>query len=202
MKPTYKSPTTKEEENRKSRNISFIGLMVIIDIFLIDQISKWFVYERIMLPFYRKLPVPKFDFGDIVNWFMGPVEKLPPLTLTVNPFLNIVMVWNDGISFGMFQDGSITTVLILSGIALAIVLFFFIWLLNTTSLLQGLALSLVIGGALGNIVDRVRFGAVIDFIDLHIEDWHWPAFNVADASVCIGVVILLLHGLLTERKNS
>lgn len=202
MKSTFKSPTTQEDESQKARMARIIGLFTIIDIFLIDQVSKWFVYERIMLPFYREMPVPKFHFEDIINWFMGPVEKLPPLSLNITPFLNVVMVWNEGISFGMVQSDSQTMTWALTGVALAIIFGFLIWLLKTTSVIQGIAISMVIGGALGNVMDRMRFGAVIDFIDVHVAGMHWPAFNVADAAICVGMIILIIHSFVSDKKTS
>jgi signal peptidase II len=62
------------------------------------------------------------------------------------------------------------------------------------------AIGLIIGGAIGNVIDRIRLGAVVDFLDFHIGTWHWPAFNVADSAICIGVAVMLLDGLLLRRE--
>ena len=77
------------------------------------------------------------------------------------------------------------------------------WLWRTANPLLGLALGLVIGGAVGNVIDRVRFGAVVDFLDFHALGYHWPAFNVADAAINVGIAILLVETfLLPDRRKS
>ena len=76
-----------------------------------------------------------------------------------------------------------------------------IWLRRTDQMLIGLGLGLVIGGATGNVIDRIRFGAVVDFLDFHLAGYHWPAFNVADAAICVGAVLMLADGLLTRRSQ-
>lgn len=121
------------------------------------------------------------------------------------PFFNLVLVLNRGISFGLFNAApgatsnslnalwfSIFAVLIVAGLVY--------WLSRVASPVLGLAIGLVIGGAIGNIVDRIRYGAVIDFLDFHIGAHHWPAFNVADSAICIGVAIMLFDSLLVRRE--
>ncbi len=76
-----------------------------------------------------------------------------------------------------------------------------LWLRRTDQLLTGLGLGLVIGGAAGNVVDRIRFGAVVDFLDFHLAGYHWPAFNVADAAICVGAALMLADGLLVRRSQ-
>ena len=85
--------------------------------------------------------------------------------------------------------------------ALAVVVCLVIWLRRTDQMLIGLGLGLVIGGATGNVIDRIRFGAVVDFLDFHLAGYHWPAFNVADAAICVGAVLMLADGLLTRRSQ-
>jgi len=118
----------------------------------------------------------------------------------VLPFFNLVLVWNRGVSFGMF--GSAGVPWLLSGIALAVVIGLAIWLRRAESRVVASGLALVIGGALGNVIDRVRFGAVVDFLDVHAFGWHWPAFNVADSAICIGAAVLVLDGLLAPRSQT
>ena len=112
--------------------------------------------------------------------------------LEVTPFFNLVMVWNRGVSFGLFSsaDGDRRWLLIL--VTAAIVLWLILWLWRARGLLLAVALGGVIGGALGNIVDRIRFGAVADFFDFHLAGWHWPAFNFADGAIVAGVFLLLI----------
>lgn len=117
------------------------------------------------------------------------------------PFFNIVVVHNKGVSFGMFKDlPEFVGPWLLSGLAIAICAFFLLWITKVENKMQPAAIALVIGGALGNVVDRLRFGSVVDFLDFHIGNWHWPAFNIADSAVCIGVAILIIHSLFFENK--
>jgi signal peptidase II len=123
--------------------------------------------------------------------------------IPVTPFLNWVMVWNRGISFGMLQHGHDAAPYLLSALAIAVCIVLHRWLRRADNRLVAIALGLVMGGALGNVIDRLRFGAVFDFVDVYVrwadKTYHWPAFNVADASICIGVVLLVLGG---SRKNA
>ena len=121
--------------------------------------------------------------------------------LAVTPFFNLVLVWNRGVSFGMFGSGGAFAPWLLSGLALAVVIGLVAWLRRTDQWLTALGLGLVIGGALGNVIDRIRFGAVVDFLDFHAAGWHWPAFNVADASIVVGAALLLADGLLVSRRQ-
>lgn len=116
----------------------------------------------------------------------------PPEPIEVTSFFNLVLVWNKGVSFGMFGSGDFTTVLSLFAAAVTVILIGWLW--KTTSTLLSLSISLIIGGAIGNIIDRIRFGAVVDFLDFHALGYHWPAFNVADAAICVGVVLIFLDG--------
>ena len=118
----------------------------------------------------------------------------------MTPFFNLVLVWNRGVSFGMFNSGGAFAPWLLSGLALAVVVGLLVWLKRSDQLLTGLGLGLVIGGAFGNLIDRIRFGAVVDFLDFHLAGWHWPAFNLADAAICVGAVLMLADGLLVRRQ--
>ncbi|MEL6961262.1 MAG: signal peptidase II, partial [Pseudomonadota bacterium] len=122
--------------------------------------------------------------------------------ITVTSFFNLVLVWNRGVSFGMFNNAGAYGPWILSGLAIAVVLGLLYWLRQAENRLVVSALGLVIGGALGNVIDRFRFGAVVDFLDFHIAGYHWPAFNVADAAICIGAGLLLLDGLLSPERQT
>ena len=90
--------------------------------------------------------------------------------------------------------------LLFSVVAAAIVTVLTYWLSRVESPLLAGAISLIIGGAVGNVIDRIRFGAVVDFLDFHIGSWHWPAFNIADSAICVGVAVMLLDGLLLRRE--
>jgi signal peptidase II len=116
------------------------------------------------------------------------------------PVFNLVLVWNEGISFGIFNDGAAGP-LILTGLSLVITAFLLIWLWRAAKAPLAIALGLVIGGALGNVLDRLGRGAVVDFLDFHAGQWHWPAFNVADSCIVMGVAFLVLDGLFFEPKE-
>jgi signal peptidase II len=122
-------------------------------------------------------------------------------SIVVTPFFNLVLVWNRGVSFGMLQDLGAILPWALTAIALAVIVGLIVWLSRTGQRLVALGLGLVIGGALGNVVDRARYGAVADFLDFHLAGYHWPAFNLADAAICIGAVILIADGLLAPRRQ-
>lgn len=120
--------------------------------------------------------------------------------VTIFPFFSFVKVWNTGVSFGMFQD-MVHGPLFFSLLGLCITGILAVWLAKAETLLQAIALGMVIGGALGNIIDRLRFGAVADFLDFHIGAWHWPAFNIADSAVCIGVTLLIGEHIFFLKKG-
>ena len=116
------------------------------------------------------------------------------------PFLNITLVWNKGVTFGMFSDVPYGKMIItLFNIILTMVLF--IWMIRSSEKIEKYAIAMIIGGALGNIIDRVRFGAVVDFIDLYIYSYHWYVFNIADGAICLGVMILLYLNITSNNKK-
>ena len=123
----------------------------------------------------------------------------PPRMLEVTGFFNLVPVWNTGVSFGLFGD-TVTSRWILVAVALVIVVILLVWLARAESGIVSIALVLVIGGALGNVLDRVFYGAVIDFFDIHAFGFHWPAFNIADATIVIGTALLLYDGLFGSPR--
>jgi signal peptidase II len=122
--------------------------------------------------------------------------------IEILPFFNLVTVWNYGISFGMFNNGSASGSIVFVGLALVIVAALLVWLRSIASPFVAAALGLVIGGAIGNVIDRLRFGAVFDFLDFHVAGWHWPAFNVADSAICIGVVLLCIDALFLTQASA
>lgn len=121
----------------------------------------------------------------------------PPYSagITVLPVLNLRLGFNTGVTFGMFRDSAAEAVWVLVMLKLVIVGFLLRWLWRTQLRPEALGLALIIGGALGNILDRVQIGAVVDFIDAHYGGWHWPTFNMADVAIVSGVALLLLASL-------
>jgi signal peptidase II len=121
-------------------------------------------------------------------------------TMPVTSFLNLVLVWNKGVTFGILSRVAQQSMpYILMGVAAVILLLLGRWLWRTKSLMVALALGGIMGGAIGNVIDRVRYGAVIDFLDFYYRDYHWYAFNVADAAIVTGVALLLIDGIVHGR---
>ncbi|MEM9468569.1 MAG: signal peptidase II [Pseudomonadota bacterium] len=178
------------KQNPKFKAI--MGFGAIIDLIIIDQITKWLILEHVLRPARG----PEEPLG-LFDWFASS-ERLGFVSVEYLPFFNLTMVWNQGISFGLFQSD---TPYFLIGLALLISMIFSVWLWRSTSWLQVTALSLLIGGALGNIIDRFHFGAVADFFDFHIAGWHYPAFNMADSFITIGIALLLIDSVFFENKR-
>ncbi|WP_420335845.1 signal peptidase II [Roseibium sp.] len=121
-----------------------------------------------------------FGYGLGVN---GPVQVLP--------FLEFVLVWNRGVSYGLFQQDSAAGQWVLAGLTVAITIGMWIWSARCQSKLVAFALALVIGGAIGNGIDRITYGAVVDFVHFHVGDFSWYVFNLADVWIVAGVAGLL-----------
>jgi len=139
-------------------------LAIAMIILLLDQLSKWSALSNL------QMGVPEY----------------------VLPFMNWLLLFNPGAAFSFLAQGSgwqrwFFTIL---GLVACI---YIIWLLRKSQndKLLCLALSLIMGGALGNVLDRIMLGAVVDFIDLHYANWHWPAFNIADSAICIGAALII-----------
>ena len=170
----------------------FLSLFIIVA----DQISKWAVMEHLLRPLYPLDPTPR----GIVDWIVHAPERLPHLGFDVLPFFNLVVVWNQGISFGLLRNDTDYGPYLLIALSVVIVIGFVVWMFRTNSTANHIGIGMVIGGAIGNAIDRVRFGAVFDFLDFHIGEWHWPAFNIADSAICIGVFILMIYAFLFEKR--
>jgi signal peptidase II len=128
---------------------------------------------------------------------LGPAARIDVL-----PFFNVVMVWNPGVSYGLFPAGSLTGTLLLIILSLAAVIGLSWWLSKAERPSLGFGLGLVIGGALGNVIDRMLYGAVADFFHFYAFGHDWYVFNVADAAITVGVVVLLLDAFVKPEKES
>ena len=120
-------------------------------------------------------------------------------------YFNLVKAWNTGVSFSMFDNHGSYGVIALSVVALLIVGFLVHWLYSETNKFLQVSLGFIIGGAIGNVIDRIKFGAVFDFLDFHINGQHWPAFNIADSFICIGATLIIIHGIVShfvEKKGA
>ena len=149
-----------------SRALAAQAYAFALALFLADQASKYWILEVFDLPAKQTVPVL--------------------------PFFNLTMVWNRGVSMGLFEAGSDTGRWALTGVTAVISIGVAIWIWREKLAPQAWALAAVLGGALGNIVDRIRFGAVADFIHLHALGYSFYVFNVADAAITLGVAALLL----------
>jgi len=119
----------------------------------------------------------------------------------VDGFFQLVVVWNRGVSFGLMGGDRALAPWILSAVAIAVCVGLFVWLRRTDRPITGWGIGLVMGGAIGNVIDRARWGAVFDFADFHVHQWHWPAFNIADSAIVVGVGLMLIDSLLGERAR-
>ena len=115
----------------------------------------------------------------------------------VMPFLNLTLTHNTGAAFSLLSDAGGWQRWFFAGLTIVVAIIIVVWLTRLTAGLRWLAaaLSLVLGGALGNLWDRLVIGAVVDFIDVYYGTWHWPAFNVADSAICVGAVMLVVSTL-------
>lgn len=122
----------------------------------------------------------------------------------ITSWFNLTLAHNSGAAFSFLANAGGWQRWFLSGATVIIMLVLAIWLkrLPTEARLLPSAIALVLSGALGNLIDRIRFGYVIDFIDLHVQGFHWPAFNLADSAIVIGVILIVLEGFIPKATPS
>jgi len=145
--------------------------------------------------------IPLFIFLDQLSkkWMLNNIFD-SQIIIEINKYLNFVPVWNKGISFGMlsnFMNINFFMIIVTSGI----LLFLISWFVKTESRNLSLSLSFIISGAIGNLVDRLNHKAVVDFIDIHIGNHHWPAFNFADSYITIGAFIYVFTIFTSQKDN-
>ncbi|MCB1857870.1 MAG: lipoprotein signal peptidase [Gammaproteobacteria bacterium] len=124
-------------------------------------------------------------------------------TLPLLSWLNLTLAYNEGAAFSFLsdQDGWQRWFFVALAVTVSIVLVVWLSRLNRSERLVATALSLLLGGALGNMIDRLRFGHVVDFIDVYYRQWHWPAFNVADSAITVGVILMLWDAARSGKEN-
>jgi signal peptidase II len=120
----------------------------------------------------------------------------------IDGLFELVVVWNRGVSFGLMGGNRALPPWVLSAVAIAVCIALFVWLRRTDRRFTGWGIGLVMGGAIGNVIDRARWGAVFDFADFHVHQWHWPAFNIADSAIVVGVGLMLIDSFIGERKRA
>jgi signal peptidase II len=160
---------------RYSTRMLLIGLAAALVAIILDQVSK--------------LAILQASAGEI-GWRQ-----------MVLPIFNLTLTFNHGITFGLFNNGATANALIFSGLALAIVAVLVVALTRVTAWHNALALGMVIGGALGNLADRLRLDGVVDFLDFHLGDHHFYIFNIGDSAICVGVGLILLDSLLIRAES-
>ncbi len=150
------------------------GFIIAFFIIILDQITKYFVMDYLSGGF-----------------------------MTITSFFNLVYVFNTGISFSLLSNNTSWAPLIFSLVGCIFVLLLIFWLYKAENRILASGLGLIIGGALGNIIDRLVHGAVFDFLDFHWLDYHFPAFNVADLSISLGVFIVIFDNIFIQgsKKN-
>ena len=122
--------------------------------------------------------------------------------IAVGPFMNLIVVWNRGISYGLFQQGTDVGRWLLVALSVVATIGIVVWIGRAGSRLLTLALGLLAGGAAGNAVDRAAYGAVFDFVQLHAAGYSWYVFNIADVAIVAGVVGLLYDSLVSDRRRT
>jgi len=134
-------------------------------------------------------------------WIMATFDEFE--VLTVLPVFNLTLVYNTGAAFSFLSDAGGWQRWFFISVASVMTAVMVIWLrqLGAHERLTGIGLALVIGGAVGNLIDRVWLGKVVDFLQWHWQQWYWPSFNLADSAITLGVVLLLLDGILGWRRE-
>jgi signal peptidase II len=153
--------------------LKWLWLSVLV--LVLDQVSKLVVAGS--MPLYQSIPIL--------------------------PMFNLLHVHNNGAAFSFLSEAGGWQRWFFAAMALGISVVLAVWLsrLQKTEKLLAVALSLVLGGAIGNLIDRLAYGYVIDFLDVYYQNWHWPAFNIADSAITLGVALLLLESLGIDKKG-
>ena len=158
---------------RNSKNF-FINLIIILSIFTLDRLTKLYV-----------IYLDKINNGS---------------EILVSKFLNIYLIWNEGIAFGLLSFEKDNLYNILTALIIIIILVLLVLITRSTGL-KKYSLTMITGGALGNVFDRIYSKAVPDFIDFHVGNFHWFIFNIADIFITIGVILMIFLELIDNNKN-
>jgi lipoprotein signal peptidase len=134
-------------------------------------------------------------------WMLNGLHLAEVGRIRLLPVLDFVLVWNRGVTFGLLNGLGGWSSAALAILALVIVVALGLWLRRAESALTAIALGAIAGGAVGNVIDRVRYGAVVDFIHAHIGEWSWYVFNVGDAAIVCGVAALLIRSQMPRRAE-
>ena len=157
------------------KNTIFLKLSIILIIFILDRISKTYV----------------------INIF----NKTQLNEIYLSKFVNIYFIWNEGIAFGLLNFGNELFYNLVS-ILIAVISLIILYLTFKNKNISGYFFALILGGALGNLYDRIKFSAVPDFIDLHYNNFHWFIFNIADIFITLGILCLIYDEVFLEKKRN
>ena len=154
-----------------------VGLALALAVLIIDQVHKW--------------------------WMIEVYEIAEKGRVVVAPFLNLVYVINKGISYGLFTQSDQEGQFMLSGFAVVVSVALVIWLWRGRhSAVSGVSIGLIVGGAIGNAIDRLHLGGVADFFDVHVFGFHWYVFNIADVAIVAGVLGLMYDSFVVSRTGA
>ena len=158
---------------------NLLNLIIVMIIFLIDRLSK--------------------------NYILKLTELQNELEIYLNPYLNLYLIWNKGIAFGLLSFDAVFTYHVITAVIAIIIFIIFLAVIKTQGF-KKYALLAVFSGALGNIFDRIYYSAVPDFIDLHLNNFHWFIFNIADIFITLGIICLIyaelfINKTIDEKKN-
>jgi signal peptidase II len=171
--PQFPAQTPPAETPKPVTPFGWIAYGLAATVIVLDQVSKYWILHVVDLPTRGQVPV--------------------------TPFFSLSMVWNRGVSFGLLRAEADLARWGLAGFAVVVAIALAIWARKADRTLTGVALGLIIGGAIGNVIDRIRFGAVTDFLDFTGLGFPW-VFNVADSGVTVGVALVLLESVIGQRK--
>lgn len=160
----------------KLSKFSSFGLLLALAIIIADQLSKYWIMYGLKL------------------------RDFPNGHLELSPIVDLTFVWNRGVSFGMFAADGILGKVLLSLFALVVIIVLLVWLLRVDNKFLSVTLGLIIGGAIGNLIDRIQYGMVVDFINFSDINFIW-VFNIADASISIGAVLMLIEAIILEPRR-
>jgi signal peptidase II len=149
---------------------------LVLILFVIDRITKFLIIQKFL------------------------TEKNQEIV--INNFVNFVLVWNQGVGFGLFPIESFKVYTIISVLIFLVNICLIIWFFKSNKLSEKLSIAIILGGSLGNLVDRIYYRSVPDFIDLHYGNFHWFTFNFADISITIGILGLLLSEFIKKNEKN
>lgn len=195
-------PRYKGKDMKKSKIL--VPILIIIGVILVDQLTKGMVLAK-NLEYLAQMGAGTFSnvplFAHMNDLIPNPMV---PQSYFSSFGFSIMFTWNPGTSFSLFRALGTAAPIILIVLSAIIIGFLGYYLFKkTNSGMEKWGLALIVGGALGNLIDRLRFGAVVDFLDFHVKTWHWPAFNFADICICVGVGLYVLYWLFfnTNKKG-